>query len=81
MQVSVRDINFDQALRVLKKKLQSEGVFQPIPRVPPPLLEQRKHTRVLRHIKALIARVFNCIRDALLQRTRPFFRAGDVCPL
>ena len=28
MQVSVRDNNFDQALRVLKKKLQSEGVFQ-----------------------------------------------------
>ena len=28
MQVSVRDNNVDQALRVLKKKLQSEGVFQ-----------------------------------------------------
>ena len=28
MQVSVRDNNVDQALRVLKKKLQSEGVFR-----------------------------------------------------
>ena len=28
MQVSVRDNNVDQALRVLKKKLQLEGVFQ-----------------------------------------------------
>ena len=28
MQVSVRDNNVDQALRVLKNKLQSEGVFQ-----------------------------------------------------
>ncbi len=28
MQVSVRDNNVDQALRVLKKKLQNEGVFQ-----------------------------------------------------
>jgi small subunit ribosomal protein S21 len=28
MQVSVRDNNVDQALRVLKKKLQREGVFQ-----------------------------------------------------
>ena len=30
MQVSVRDNNVDQALRVLKKKLQREGVFQEI---------------------------------------------------
>ena len=28
MQVIVRDNNVDQALRVLKKKLQREGVFQ-----------------------------------------------------
>ncbi|MDE0968155.1 MAG: 30S ribosomal protein S21 [Octadecabacter sp.] len=28
MQVSVRENNVDQALRVLKKKLQSEGVFR-----------------------------------------------------
>ena len=28
MQVSVRDNNVDQALRVLKKKLQKEGVFR-----------------------------------------------------
>jgi small subunit ribosomal protein S21 len=28
MQVSVRDNNVDQALRVFKKKLQSEGVFR-----------------------------------------------------
>jgi small subunit ribosomal protein S21 len=28
MQVSVRDNNVDQALRVLKKKLQGEGVFR-----------------------------------------------------
>ena len=28
MQVSVRDNNVDQALRVLKKKLQLEGVFR-----------------------------------------------------
>jgi small subunit ribosomal protein S21 len=28
MQASVRDNNVDQALRVLKKKLQSEGVFR-----------------------------------------------------
>jgi small subunit ribosomal protein S21 len=28
MQVSVRDNNIDQALRVLKKKLQREGVFR-----------------------------------------------------
>ncbi len=28
MLVSVRDNNVDQALRVLKKKLQSEGVFR-----------------------------------------------------
>ena len=28
MQVSVRDNNVDQVLRVLKKKLQREGVFQ-----------------------------------------------------
>ena len=30
MQVSVRDNNVDQALRVLKKKLQREGVFQEV---------------------------------------------------
>jgi len=29
MQVSVRDNNVDQALRVLKKKLQREGVEKP----------------------------------------------------
>ena len=28
MQVSVRDNNVDQALRVLKKKLQKEGVYR-----------------------------------------------------
>ncbi|AUR08018.1 UNVERIFIED_CONTAM: hypothetical protein GTU68_027728 [Idotea baltica] len=28
MQVSVRDNNVDQALRVLKKKLQREGIFR-----------------------------------------------------
>ena len=28
MQVSVRDNNVDQAIRVLKKKLQREGVFR-----------------------------------------------------
>lgn len=28
MQISVRDNNVDQALRVLKKKLQREGVFR-----------------------------------------------------
>jgi len=32
MQVSVRDNNVDQALRVLKKKLQREGVFREMKR-------------------------------------------------
>ena len=28
MQVTVRDINVDQALKVLKKKMQREGIFR-----------------------------------------------------
>ena len=32
MQVTVRDNNVDQALRVLKKKLQREGVFREMKR-------------------------------------------------
>jgi len=32
MQVSVRDNNIDQALRVLKKKMQREGVFREMKR-------------------------------------------------
>ncbi|KQT45247.1 30S ribosomal protein S21 [Aureimonas sp. Leaf454] len=77
MQVLVRDNNVDQALRVLKKKLQREGVFRE--------MKQRDHyekpsERRVREKQAAISRARKTARKAaqregLLPSAKPAVKA------
>lgn len=80
MQVLVRDNNVDQALRVLKKKLQREGVFRE--------MKQRDHyekpsERRVRAMQAAISRARKNARKAaqregLLPSSKPAVKAAGA---
>ena len=53
MQVLVRDNNVEQALRVLKKKLQREGVFREMKRAA--FYEKPSEKRLARSLKPFVA--------------------------
>ena len=68
MQVMVRDNNVDQALRVLKKKMQREGVFREMRRrrfyEKPSEEAARKRSDAVRRVRKLARK--QAIRDGLI---------------
>ena len=68
MQVLVRDNNIDQALRVLKKKMQREGVFREMRRrsfyEKPSEETARKKSEAIRRMRKLARK--QAIRDGLI---------------
>lgn len=68
MQVFVRDNNVEQALRVLKKKMQREGVFREMRRrrfyEKPSLEATRKKSEAVRRMRKLARK--QAIRDGLI---------------
>ena len=68
MQVSVRDNNVDQAYRILKKKLQREGVFREMKLrnhyEKPSERRVREHAESMRRVRKLARKA--AIRDGLI---------------
>ena len=73
MQVFVRDNNVDQALRVLKKKMQREGVFREMKRrrfyEKPSEQNAREKGEAVRRIRKAARK--QAIRDGLLPAPKP----------
>ena len=73
MQVFVRDNNVDQALRVLKKKMQREGVFRELKRrrfyEKPSEQTAREMGEAVRRIRKLARK--KAIREGLLPAPKP----------
>lgn len=73
MQVFVRDNNVDQALRVLKKKMQREGVFRELKRrrfyEKPSEQTVREKGEAVRRIRKLARK--KAIREGLLPAPKP----------
>lgn len=73
MQVVVRDNNVDQALRVLKKKMQREGVFRELKRrkayEKPSERKAREKTEAIRRIRKLARK--KAQREGLLPPSKP----------
>lgn len=78
MQVLVRDNNVDQALRVLKKKLQREGVFREMKArrayEKPSEARVREKKEAIRRMKKLARK--SAQREGLLPAPRPKVAAG-----
>ena len=72
MQVLVRDNNIDQALRVLKKKMQREGVFREMKRrrfyEKPSEQAAREKSEAVRRLRKLARK--QAVRDGLLAAPR-----------
>jgi small subunit ribosomal protein S21 len=79
MQVLVRDNNIDQALRVLKKKMQREGVFREMKRrrfyEKPSEQATRQKAEAVRRARKLAGK--QAIRDGLIARCRPQRRGAQ----
>ena len=73
MQVVVRDNNVDQALRVLKKKMQREGIFRELKRrkayEKPSERKAREKTEAIRRIRKLARK--KAQREGLLPPSKP----------
>lgn len=73
MQVFVRDNNVDQAIRVLKKKMQREGVFREMKRrrfyEKPSEQTNREKSEAVRRIRKQARK--QAIRDGLLPAPKP----------
>jgi small subunit ribosomal protein S21 len=78
MQVIVRDNNVDQALRVLKKKMQREGIFREMKRrrfyEKPSEKATREKAEAIRRGRKLLRR--QAIRDGLA--TAPRKKSGEI---
>jgi small subunit ribosomal protein S21 len=78
MQVLVRDNNVDQAMRVLKKKLQREGVFREMRRrkayEKPSERRAREQAEAVRRVRKLARK--QAQRDGLLPAPKPKAKAG-----
>jgi small subunit ribosomal protein S21 len=87
MQVLVRDNNIDQALRVLKKKLQREGVFREMKRrrfyEKPSEQATREKAEAARRVRKLARK--QAIRDGLIAAPKkkqiPFRKGAIALPL
>ena len=75
MQVLVRDNNVDQALKVLKKRMQREGIFREMKQrrayEKPSERRAREHAEAIRRTRKLSGRA---------RRTGPFGRLGGKLP-
>jgi small subunit ribosomal protein S21 len=73
LQVSVRDNNVDQALRVLKKKLQREGIFRELKArrsyEKPSERKRREKAQAVRRSRKLARK--QAIRDGLIAAAKP----------
>jgi small subunit ribosomal protein S21 len=85
MQVLVRDNNIDQALRVLKKKMQREGVFREMKRrrfyEKPSEQAAREKAEAARRARKLARK--QAIRDGLIAAPKktPFRKGAAALPL
>jgi len=87
MQVLVRDNNIDQALRVLKKKMQREGVFREMKRrrfyEKPSEQATREKSEAARRARKLARK--QAIRDGLIaapkKKQTPFRKGAAALPL
>jgi small subunit ribosomal protein S21 len=87
MQVLVRDNNIDQALRVLKKKMQREGVFREMKRrrfyEKPSEQAAREKSEAVRRIRKLARK--QAVRDGLIaapkRKPAPLRRGAPALPL
>lgn len=82
MQVLVRDNNVDQALKVLKKKMQREGVFREMrlrkAYEKPSEEKARKRGEAIRRARKLARK--QAQRDGLLPAPKARVRPGPVAP-
>lgn len=82
MQVQVRDNNVDQALRVLKKRLQREGVFREMKRrkyyEKPSERRTREHAEAVRRSRKAARK--QAIRDGLVAAPKSRQRARTRAP-
>ena len=85
MQVLVRDNNVEQALRVLKKKMQREGVFREMKRrrfyEKPSEKTVREKAEAVRRARKLARK--QAVREGLIaapQKKKPEFRQGAAPP-
>jgi len=87
MQVLVRDNNIDQALRVLKKKMQREGVFREMKRrrfyEKPSEQAAREKSEAVRRLRKLARK--QAVREGLIaapkKRPSPLRRGAATLPL
>ena len=82
MQVIVRDNNVDQALRVLKKKMQREGIFREMKQrrayEKPSERRVREKAEAIRRVKKLARK--KAQREGLLPMPKPKPRPGTGLP-
>jgi small subunit ribosomal protein S21 len=82
MQVIVRDNNVDQALRVLKKKMQREGIFREMKQrrayEKPSERRVREKAEAIRRVKKLARK--KAQREGLLPMPKPKPRPGTALP-
>ena len=82
MQVVVRDNNVDQALRVLKKKMQREGIFREMKQrrayEKPSERRVREKAEAIRRVKKLARK--KAQREGLLPMPKPKPRPGTALP-
>ena len=82
MQVLVRDNNVDQALKVLKKKMQREGVFREMRRrkayEKPSERKAREHAESIRRARKLARKQMQ--REGLLPAPKPCVPRAGAAP-
>jgi len=78
LQVFVRENNVEQAMRVLKKKMQREGVFRELKRrrsyEKPSMRKTREKAEAIRRARKMARK--QAQRDGLLPPTKPKIRPG-----
>jgi small subunit ribosomal protein S21 len=82
LQILVRDNNVDQAMKVLKKKMQREGVFRELKRQrfyeKPSERKAREKGEAIRRTRKLARK--QAVREGLLPAPKPKLRAGPARP-
>jgi len=82
LQILVRDNNVDQAMKVLKKKMQREGVFRELKRQrfyeKPSERKAREKGEAIRRTRKLARK--RAQREGLLPAPKPKLRAGPARP-
>ena len=82
MQILVRDNNVDQAMRVLKKKMQREGIFRELKRQrfyeKPSEKRAREKSEAVRRARKLVRK--RAQREGLIAAPKPKARTGPARP-